>query len=361
MKAFHYLLPMACIALAACSSSEVTEDPETQGTAITFDTHMWKNSRALSNANFKQFYVYGTYRVSESTVPVQVFGGDAVNYNKDTDTWTYSSADRYWNPKGTYDFYAYSCENTTLGNANGSASFHNTSTESHLDITDYLISSTHCTHDLVYAKLTEQAGSAHTSATSSTPVALDFKHLLTRVKFTIESEFPDNNNRVTISNVTLRNFRDKGDFHGNDLEWVNVEHSNASDQPAIVVKSEATVIQENATHTTLETDPVYMIPFKYAEANVYLQFEVNVQAKDTNGAWEDVLGQTIIAHWAPNWEMGKSLNNHIKLNSSASGLEKITFTAKIVPDGPDTDSDGWSDFGDGGLSGLGFEVAGRGN
>lgn len=348
MKLFNYLLPLACVAAVGCTSSDIVDDvKESEATRIGFDTHMSKNSRALANDNFSRFYVYGTYTVPTSSQPVQVFHGDAVN--KSDGGWTYAN-ERYWNPQGTYDFYAYSCENTsvstgTTGNANLNGTVFN--------IVDYTVNQSHCTHDLVFARSLNQKRPQSQPGVTPDPVAFEFKHVLTRLKFTFASQIPGDNYTVKISNVRISNFRDHGTFSGSGDNypgsWTSVAEDRLVENPTIPLTLATTdgIIQKpnsadpsNPTRTNLETDAVFMIPFAYQYANVRLIFDFDILAPDSNGELKGVMGNTITATWQPNWGMGQSINNRITLSGSATGMDPIRFTGSIVPD-EEADADGW--------------------
>lgn len=345
MKLLNYLLPLVCVAVVGCTSSDVVDDvKESEATRIGFDTHMSKNSRALANDNFNRFYVYGTYTVSTFSQPVQVFHGDAVTKGENN-VWTYTN-DRYWNPQGTYDFYAYSCENTavttaTTGNANLNGRV--------LNIVGYTINQDHCSHDLVFAESINQSRPAHQTDVTPDPVAFQFKHILTRLKFTFVSEIPGNNYTVKVSNVRLENYRDKGDYTATnvgDAHTWNAYRTSETTAPILnLTLSQADgIIQKPGTtepvRTDVQTVAVYMVPFAYKSANVRISFDFDIMAANASGDLEGVMGNRITATWTPNWVAGQSINNKITLSGSATGLDPIRFTGSIVPD-TGADADGW--------------------
>lgn len=341
MKLNHFLLPALCAVIAGCSTSETLDDVTNRDTSrIGFDTHMYKNSRALANNNFNSFFVYGTYVVSTSSQPVQVFTGDRVTKGSDGN-WTYTN-DRFWNPQGSYDFYAYSCENATVqtgvtGNANLNGRY--------LNLVNYTISQDHSNHDLVYAVVREQKRAQATEGATPAPVALAFKHILTRLKFTFKSAIPGNSYTVKISNVQISNHRNVGTFLGSTEAWEEPDRSpEVPVLPLVLAKTDG-VLQRPGANGTVErtevsTDPVFMIPFQYLRANVRIEFDFDIQAPDTNGNLVDVMGSHISATWQPNWIKGQSINNVITLTGGATGMDPIRFTASIAPD-DGAESDGW--------------------
>lgn len=324
------------MAVAGCTSSNVIDDALlSEVNRIGFETNVSKNSRAMTNSSFTRFYVYASYTLPTQAQPVNVFTGDVVT--KDGENWTYSG-DRYWVPDATYDFYAYSCENQQMNpNVTGQAAF----SGKVLQLNDFTISGEH-QHDLLFASST---GQKRASDGSSTPVALKFSHLLTRVIFTFKSTYPSGYT-VLVSNPRLVNFRDRGDFNGS--EWENVERSANDLELAIKLGAkEVDITSDNAT-----TSPIYMIPFAYKSADVTLEFDVHVQ-KDG----KDVLGRTISATWRPAWAQGHSLNNVITITGGHTGLDPIRFTAEIGKD-DGADEDGWNSE-NGQLNGMVFEAHGN--
>ncbi len=338
MKLFNCIVSAACVAvLSGCSTSEVIDDVKSEKTVIGFETHMNKNSRALDNSNFRTFLVFGTYSTSSSSQPVQVFFGDRVT--KGTDGVWKCSTTRYWTPDNYYDFYAYSCDNDDIDLAETG---HSAMNGKYLNLLDYTITQGHCDHDLVYAAATGEHRPAHEDGVTPEPVSLAFKHILTRLKFTFTSEIPGDNYTVKISNVKLVNFRNTGNFLGSSQSWT--EQARSGGRPAISLTiPNGGIIQspENgeAKRISLSTEPVYMIPFSYSDANVQIEFDFSIEAPNSGGTMQEVMRNHIIGTWQPNWVKGYSVNNKITLTGNDTGMDAIAFTGSIVPDA----EEGWTD------------------
>lgn len=339
MKYISIMLSAAALSgLLSCTSSDVVDDTwRSESNRIGFDTNVSKNSRAVNNSNFQRFFVYGTYTVPTQTQPFSVFTGDIVTKNA-SGVWTYSG-DRYWVPEGSYDFYAYSCENEAVSeNVSGTATLN----QRVCNINGFRSNASH-QHDLLFAKVLNQSRPAHTDGVTPAPVAFRFAHVLSRVVFTFRSSFPAGYT-VKVSNPRLVNFRDQGDFRGETLEWINVDRSQSDITMTLSLGSSSV----NVTSAAASTAPVYLIPFSYAQANVSLMFDVNVE-KDG----EAVLGRTIKATWCPDWKAGHSINNEITVTGGRTGLDPIRFTGEIGG-GTGSDADGWNED-TGKLNGLVFE------
>lgn len=340
MKIKLPLLTLAAAAMfSACTSSDIVDDKiKTELNRIGFNTTVSKGSRAMTNDNFTKFFVFGSYTLPTQSTPITVFSHDLVSKGSDG-TWTYSDGDRYWMPNGSYDFYAYSCENNDMDpNISGTWAFENrvlTLSEVH--------SNANHQHDLLFAKSTNQSRAENT--TTANPVALKFSHILTRVRFTFSSVFPSSY-KVYISNVRIINFRDMGTFDGDNEEWGDVKRSSTNLTMTLKLPSTSTDI----TSTTASTEAAYFIPYTYSAADVRLAFDIDVKRDDVS-----VLGRTITATWQPSWLAGHSINNAITINGSNTGVAKISFTATIGGD-DSADDDGW-DSDTGALNNLHFDVS----
>lgn len=335
----HFLPALAAagmMALGACSSSTVIDDDlHSPANRIGFDTSVSRNSRAVSNSNFRTFFVYGTYTVPTQSSPITVFTGDAVT-KSDAGVWSYSG-ERFWVPEGSYDFYAYSCENEAVKeNVSGTSALNGRV----FNLNGFHSNATH-QHDLLFAKETGVSRASRPGQTSPA-VALQFRHLLTRVVFSFRSQFPEGHT-VTVSNPRLENFRDRGDFRGATETWENVDRSGTDVRMNLTLSPSTADI----TSATATTAAVYMVPFAYAQANVRLIFDVNVTKGSTK-----LLGRTITATWQPDWKGGHSLNNVITVTGGSSGLDPIRFSATIA--GGDDGSDWTSENGN--LHGIHFEA-----
>lgn len=337
MKLTNRILCATCVALlSGCSSTDVLEDVKNTKMEIGFNTHINKNSRALDNTNFETFYVYGTYTTKTSSNPVQVFFGDKVAKGTDN-IWTCSTT-RYWTPDNSYDFYAYSCDNDDVDlTENGHAAMNGR----YLNIQEYLVNQDHCTHDLVFAAKTGETRPAHEDGKTPAPVALQFKHILTRLKFTFESQIPGEEYTVKVSNLEVKGFRNKGTFLSSSLSWTKQERATGNTVKLSIPNDgilQSPGEDNKSKRVAVSTEPVFMIPFQYTDANVQLEFDFTIQAPDQNGQLKEVMGSHITATWQPNWQKGYSVNNKITLTGNDTGMDAISFTGSIMPD----TGDGWT-------------------
>ena len=314
----------ATLSMAACTSTDLIEEGLESGAAISFSTNV---TRALTNANFNKFMVYGGYTTADVTDYHSVFGGTEVS--KDGDKWTYDTSSKYWVKDATYKFYAYSCENVAL--TKGTPEFATTGPDAGtFKITDFVCNKDH-QHDLIYAEST-----ATGKETGNTAVSFSFKHLLSRVKASFKSGF-DPDFTIEISEVELHNVYDKADFSSKSGNWSNqtrtIEQSIAESKWTMVplnIEGSDNVIQaakpadgdnEAVAAKELTTQAGYVLPMTYATNNVTLRFKISVK----QGA--DVIKTDYVqGNIQPTWAIATSYTYNITVNGSAAGVEKIEFS-----------------------------------
>lgn len=192
MKKMFWMLGVAVAALTSCTNDEVVE--VNQSNLIKFESFVNKGTRAVTETTkngLTKFYVFG-YHNGDSD---PVFSNDYVQ--KNNNDWSNEVA-KNWTAN-TYYFGAYATKNESEKlSTTPLASFSNVGT---LTISDYSVGSmdpeNHSTDDLIAAVKTVN----NTQLTNSA-VSLDFKHLLSQVKF----EFNNNNEGyfMTVSDIVFK-------------------------------------------------------------------------------------------------------------------------------------------------------------
>lgn len=362
MKKFSvaFLSAITLVALTTgCSSTEILEEgPALQTGAITFGTtNVAKASRAgnevkgtLSNDEFDNFYVFGTYNTSQLGT-VNLFTGEAVS-KQESGEWTYEDT-RYWLPDATYNFYGYSCGNQGEINQETGKPANAMLTNGVLQIKDYKL---HASHDLIYAQAIGLSGKEYSD--NPKKVDMQFRHILTRLKFSFHGEVPSDEYTMKVTNIKLSGLLNEATYDGT---WWG-EYSETKTSLDIETENGGSIVPCTGTDN-LACVPVFVLPNqKYKEANnesniVQLIFTMVIErdvVENGETVTKPVLTRTVAASWNPDWAQGKSLNNVIGINfKDATGLKPIEFSASIVkPDG-DNDNDTWVDS-DGGLTGLKF-------
>ncbi len=180
MKKSFFVLGVAVAALASCTNEEVVDMPQSRAIQFgTFVNHSTRSVTETTEKNFTKFFVFGNYGEGTWT---PVYTNVAVNGGTvgDQTTWT-PELTAYWQSDEKYNFGAYSDGNSKLETG---VSFDAQSQK--LTFSNYTVG----TNDLIVA-IPETKTSA-TEATSNSPVALSFYHMLSQVKFTFNNtDSPD--------------------------------------------------------------------------------------------------------------------------------------------------------------------------
>ena len=326
MKKYLFSLAVGAMAFTACTSEEVVDVSPTQGNAIGFENVVNKNSRAvegdLTSKTFDTFMVYGYYTKEGMSTPIQIFNGvpvlKKVNPTTGADEWTYEGV-RYWIPKCTYYFYAYSCGDIALSTGKGSPAMTLTN-ESSVDgralaILSYLCDGTH-QHDLVYAE-----NEAVVSQEKNNPqVSLNLGHALCKIKAVFTTDFPDGY-KVKISNVKISEFNNKADFNVGTGTWSNFKAENDPYTNLTVDENKNTLT--NAQGSNVETSEVFLIPKLYS-ATEYVKLHFTIELSKDG---QVVMERSINGTWSPNWEKAHVYKYNINISGSAAGIEPIVFAA----------------------------------
>lgn len=309
-KGLLTLAAIGALSLAACSETEVVQEG-VQSNAIGFTNHVAKGSRAIDNTTFSQFYVYGSYKMPSSDKNIQVFNGTEVT--KAGTDWTYSPT-RNWIKDAVYTFAAYSADAALPGNANyGSDAF--------LNLANLVIDGADGHQvDIVYAKSSSYVG----KDTGNPTVALEFKHILSRLDFTFQSALPEGFT-AEISNASLVSVRNTGRYNGDDLSWDMVDRTVAvNDVPAISLN----ITDGNLTaEKNVTTGHAYVIPFEYTVKNVGITFKIAIKDSENQTV---VASRTVSAYWAPKWVQNNTYSYKVTINGTAAGLEPIEFTGSVA-------------------------------
>lgn len=224
------MLGAAAMMLASCTQNEVVEVAESR--AIGFNgTGIDNITKAdITSGAFTHFYVYGGYD------DTPIFNGTEVSYNGGN--WTYTPT-QYW-AAGTWRFAGYEGGDgvsPTWSYANGLTLEVNSDADNQSDV--------------VYAA---SGDITVTDATTySTPVALNFTHLLSKIQF----KFLKDAQSLDGVTVTLSNFV-VSDITTN-AKWVAGTQENAT-SPVTGAYSDFSSPEEIVANTGLTTEAFYVIP-----------------------------------------------------------------------------------------------------
>ena len=163
MKKSLFMLGLAVAAMTSCSNDELME--VNTNNVITFESHVNKGTRAVTNTttdDLTKFYVFGSYSTTNvfENVPVTK-GGSGWTYDNPV-PWTANN----------YKFAAYATTNTSIELAPTYAPVDGSLTFTGVTAND--------ASDMVAAVAT-----VDNTTLANNAVALSFKHLLSKVKFTL--------------------------------------------------------------------------------------------------------------------------------------------------------------------------------
>lgn len=193
MKKFFVVLAVAAT-MMSCFSSEFTPD-----TVIKFDAAVKSNSTratdpAITSSNIDAFDVWAFMNEPSGIL----FNQQRVT--KVNGVWTYSPP-AFWNPGRTYYFTALApvdCPNIEITLANAAAG--QISKEGLGSVT---FTNVDGSHDLIYAAPTTYTTPATVEEMATMPqVGLNFKHLLSKVRFSFKNMFK-NNETLVVSGITM--------------------------------------------------------------------------------------------------------------------------------------------------------------
>lgn len=196
MKKSFLMFGVAAMALASCTQNEVVEYAENR--AIQFDAFVNNNTRAVTEVkNLNNFYVFGKFGDDASTYGNQVYANEL------------NTTTHYWVASKYYSFGAY---------ANGeSGKIDNATFEAETKTLTFPSYTPDDTKDLVVATYALQAKA---DVTTNDPVSLNFKHMLSQVKFTFKTTDADAYT-LKISDLRINNAVTKatGTYTDGVIDW----------------------------------------------------------------------------------------------------------------------------------------------
>ncbi len=323
-----FLALAAVVALAACSKEEtlVQQAPE----AIAFENAFVDNATRSVNdpslttdgltANDKGFAVFGYVRTSDAadSAIAPIFTNEKVWY--ENSAWKYGTT-QYWIEGAVYNFAAvapYSvasnANNAKFNYDSSSRTFNTTLTFNNDGVTD-----------LLYAPSAAIPG----KATGNDPVALTFRHTLSKVKFSFKNEYNATNTTIKVRDIKVTNAYKTGKV---TLDGSTVWSEQALQQDFVLNFGEATDneattdIKENtsiayASGLTYESqNELLLIPADYTSTNLAVSFIYDIVVDGT-----PIKSFTVTPAVAVNLEPGHAYD----FKATIKPGEKIEFTAEV--------------------------------
>lgn len=305
MKKDLFLLAAAVVVMAGCSKTEMVEMPDSAvigfGSAYIGNPIQSRAVSTLTTANIDAFYVYGGHDNSLTNT----FDGTKVS--KSGGTWSYSPV-RYWNAGTTYRFAAYAPEipdgKGTVGtdDANGRLTF-----------TDYVCDPDNQL-DLIYAERSITA-----QAENNSPVSFNFQHLLSMIKFTFKSGFP-NDVPVTVSELKVYGMAAQGTY---DNGWT-ADENQAVAEGAPFEEMVTTTAENTASQATQAASANFVvIPQSGGSVTVSFKAAVSLDASE-------VKTKEFTTTLVPAWEAGNCYNYVATITEQNMEVESITYDDPTV-------------------------------
>ena len=246
----------AVVALAACSQEDVIVADK--GAAIGFDTFVENSTRSVydpsyTNANmFSDFAVYGYVEGAVLFDGVQV--AKTITNNDLKSAWKYAGT-QYWIAGAQYNFNAVA----PMTNGNWAVVKKDAADNVVTNASQTTLSFTNNgTTDLLYATAAQEG-----KASGNTVVGFNFRHVLSKVKFSFKNEYNASNATIRVENVKINDAYASGVATLNaNTAWTPDENSNtlALEFGNAAVES-ATAEEPFANGTTVESyKELLMIP-----------------------------------------------------------------------------------------------------
>ncbi|MDE7153183.1 MAG: fimbrillin family protein [Muribaculaceae bacterium] len=330
-------LAVGALALTACTSEDVVNNVGTSSrNAIKFNNVVNKHSRGtdITTDGLNQFQVFGFYTMPGNAQHAhQVF--DNTTVKKVGTIWDYASegiGERYWIPGAHYYFYAYSCDNKAISDAIVSdikyvldMDGEKDASSRVLEIQDYVCDDTH-QHDLIFAS---NADGIVGKETGNQDVALEFSHILSKVRASFTTKFPSEY-EIEISDITIQDIRNKGNY-----DPINKWHAVAGKTNLTILGDDNSIMVKNALdgekQMSTTTDQFYVIPNGKDDpaegVTVALKFTIDVYIGQDRT--EKVMSKTLVGEFTPNWQDGYQYVYNVDINGNTTNMQVISFTTSV--------------------------------
>lgn len=202
----YFIMAVAVLAtLTACQPDEpqttIVETREISFAPAATQTRATPvDETVVSDLENNGFAVYGWVKPTADGQYQQIFAGEAVTLQQNTNVWQPTGADvKYWAPNSDYWFSALYPRGAA--NYQFTTSVENTEVKHTQTITNFSIDPVD-TKDIVVARPSKAVLAEEQQRAA---VGLVFDHMLSRVHFSFTNTFADNNVTIEISNVVLHN------------------------------------------------------------------------------------------------------------------------------------------------------------
>ena len=273
---------IAIVAIAAAAACSNVETVSLNQEAIAFDNAFVNNSTrivdpSLTTETLKTngFGVYGFVTNGSATAPI--FTDEHVTWNNTNTVWEHPTV-QYWIADATYNFAAIApygaYADVTAATTGLSLQFTNDGTT-----------------DLIYAQSDAIVG----QTTGNTAVAFDFKHVLSKVKFTFKNAYQATNSHIAVKNIVITDADEVATVAlSKTTDGVSAAWTNANDKALTLAFGDAGVIEQTATNGAECANELFLIPSAERTYNVTYVVELYI-----DGTKIDTYTHTATVKFAP--------------------------------------------------------------
>jgi hypothetical protein len=224
MKKLIMLGAIAATVLSGCSNDELYSLKTSDSNAIKFNTFVNKSTRGIEHdittKKIDKFAVYG-YTSADGDNWSRIFNREKVTGSVASGEWTYDNI-QYWTTNNTYNFHALAPVSDAWTFEPGKDADKNT---------DYAKGTIEFTNDGITDLIYAYKDATGKAIGSNTDVEMDFKHLLSRVKFRFEAygdvDVNPTNIHYTVKDVKLSGATEKASIIDVDYSKLDTELASA--------------------------------------------------------------------------------------------------------------------------------------
>ena len=291
----------AVVALAACSQEDVIVADK--GAAIGFDTFVENSTRSVYDPSYTNAELFANFGVFGTVEGAELFKNKTVKGSGINGTWTYEGT-QYWIAGAKYNFAAVAPQ--TLGEGENKRDVY---TDASYAVTSSVVEgktvytgtttlsfANNGKIDLLYAEATAEgeAGSGDAENPANDKVEFNFRHVLSKVKFSFENAYNASNATIRVKDVKILDAYASGVATLNaNTAWTpaNPSLELAFGNVALTAEDNAATVAQNKMGLVLECGDVeesynelLMIPGQGATAYT---------VKDANGIDVNKTGYTV--------------------------------------------------------------------
>lgn len=192
----------AVVALAACSQEDVIVADK--GAAIGFDTFVENSTRSVNDPSYTNSNLFANFGVFGTVEGAELFNNKTVTGSELKGTWTYKGT-QYWIAGAKYNFAAVAPKTVDGNPVYSDAEYNVVKNEGVYTGTTTLSFVNNGKIDLLYAEATAEgkAGSGNAESPANGKVGFNFRHVLSKVKFSFENKYNASNATIRVENVEI--------------------------------------------------------------------------------------------------------------------------------------------------------------